>query len=84
VGATPAATADELVRHDPAGGPADVSRAVAWELGRLLALASPAFSRALYRYKREVVTAGAGTVPVLPPMGSVALLDALPGLEVPR
>jgi hypothetical protein len=84
VGATPAATADELVRHDPARGLADVSWAVAWELGRLLALASPAFSRALYRYKRDLVSAGAGRVPVLPLMRSAAFLDVLPHLVLPR
>lgn len=49
----PARTADGLLRYDADTGMFDVSYAAAWELGRLLALQSVAFSTALYAWKRR-------------------------------
>ena len=47
----PYANADAQVRFDPTTGMLDVSRAAAWQLGRLLALHDLAFATALYRWK---------------------------------
>ncbi len=46
--------ADQLLRFDPDLGMYDASYAVAWQLGRLLALRSRDFSVALYRWKKGV------------------------------
>ena len=48
----PVNAADALLRYHPAVGMFDVSYAAAWELGRLMALQSPTFSVALYRWRR--------------------------------
>jgi hypothetical protein len=83
--AAPAPTAEAAVRVDGTTGLPDVSHAVAWELGRLLALASPGFSRALHRYKRDAVATAAQAPPIAgPAMGSTAFLAALNDLELPR
>ena len=47
-------SADQLLRFDPNVGMYDVSYAMAWELGRLVALANKDFSVALYRWKKQV------------------------------
>ena len=48
-------TADALVRYNRSTGMFDVSYAAAWELGRMLALQSKAFSNSLYLWKRASV-----------------------------
>jgi hypothetical protein len=47
-------SADQLLRFDPNVGIYDVSLAVAWQLGRLLALHDSDFATALYRWKGKV------------------------------
>jgi hypothetical protein len=47
--------ADALVRYNTSTGMFDVSYAAAWELGRMLALQSKAFSTSLYSWKRASV-----------------------------
>jgi len=47
-------SADQLLRFDPNVGMYDVSYALAWQLGQLLALADRNFSTALYRWKKQV------------------------------
>lgn len=49
-------SADALLRFDPKIGMYDVSYAVAWQLGRLLALQDKSFSVALYRWKQEIAS----------------------------
>lgn len=51
----PSTSADQLLRYDPDLGMFDVSYAAAWQVGRLLALTSKEFSRALYRGKSRAV-----------------------------
>lgn len=51
----PARTGDALVQYNPATGLLDVSYAAAWELGRLLTLASRQVSTSLYLYKRQLI-----------------------------
>lgn len=53
---------DQAVRYDPENGLMDVSYAVAWETGRLLALASKAFSISLYNWKRAAAQKTAVTL----------------------
>lgn len=48
----PHRTADDLLRYDKKIGMYDVSYSSAWELGRLMALDSKAFSIELYKWKR--------------------------------
>jgi len=45
---------DQLLRFDPAVGQFDASYALAWELGRLIALQNKDFSVALYQWKKRV------------------------------
>jgi len=52
--APPIQDADQLVRFNPRLGLFDVSYAAAWELGRLLALQSKAFSTELFMWKRSL------------------------------
>ena len=47
-------TADELVRFDADRGMFDVTYSAAWEIGRLLALASKDFSVSLFQWKRLI------------------------------
>lgn len=47
-------SADQLLRLDPNVGIYDVSCALAWQLGRMLALSDKDFSTALYRWKKQV------------------------------
>ena len=47
-------SADQLLRFDPNVGMYDVSYAVAWQLGQLLALSNKDFSVALYRWKQQL------------------------------
>jgi hypothetical protein len=49
----PAGAADELTHYDPGTGMLDVSYAAAWQLGRLLALQSGAYSVALNDWRRS-------------------------------
>jgi hypothetical protein len=49
----PVHTSDSLLRYHEDIGMFDVGYAAAWELGRLLALQSSAFSTALYEWKRR-------------------------------
>ena len=49
----PVRTSDSLLRYHADIGMFDVGYAAAWELGRLLALQSSAFSTALYEWKRR-------------------------------
>lgn len=49
--------ADSLVRYRPGLGVFDVTYAAAWEVGRLVALASGSFARALIRWKHAAKTA---------------------------
>jgi hypothetical protein len=49
----PASNADSLYRYDPALGMFDVSHAVAWQLGRLLALNNPAVSMKIMRKRGD-------------------------------
>jgi len=42
---------DHAIRYDPGNGLFDMSYAVAWQIGRLLALSDPAFSQALYDWR---------------------------------
>ncbi|PSL29020.1 hypothetical protein [Chitinophaga ginsengisoli] len=46
--------ADQLLRFDPEVGMYDVAYALAWELGRLLALQNKDFSVALFQWKKKV------------------------------
>jgi hypothetical protein len=48
----PIASPDQVTSFDPTTGMLDVSYAAAWTLGRQLALQDPAFSVALYNWKR--------------------------------
>lgn len=50
----PIGSADAATRYDPDSGMLDVSYAVAWQLGRLLALQDKAYSSALYGWKRGI------------------------------
>ena len=43
--------ADHAIRYDPDDGIFDMSYAVAWQIGRLLALSDPAFAQALYDWR---------------------------------
>lgn len=49
----PVHASDSLLRYDATVGMFDVSYAAAWELGRLMALKSTAFSTSLYDWKRR-------------------------------
>jgi hypothetical protein len=49
----PVLSPDALLRYDPRMGMFDVSYAAAWQLGQLLALASRAFSIALFQWKQQ-------------------------------
>jgi hypothetical protein len=42
---------DHAIRYDPDDGLFDMSYAVGWQIGRLLALSDPAFSQALYDWR---------------------------------
>jgi hypothetical protein len=42
---------DHAIRYDPDDGLFDMSYAVAWQIGRLLALSDPAFAQALYDWR---------------------------------
>lgn len=53
----PFARADEALVLDPQAGLLDISYAAAWQLGRLLALASPSFADALQLYLDELRSA---------------------------
>ncbi|MCF8491398.1 MAG: hypothetical protein K9H18_19705 [Rhodospirillum sp.] len=44
---------DAAMRYDPATGIYDMSYAVAWEIGRLLALTSNAMAQSLYQWRRS-------------------------------
>ena len=50
----PVSCADELLRYDPDTGLFDVTYAVAWQLGRLLALQNHSFALALNRVRRAL------------------------------
>ena len=52
--ARPTASADDLLRYDPSTGMLDASYAAAWELGRLLMIATPRVSAALRAWKARV------------------------------
>jgi hypothetical protein len=45
-------TSDQLVRYDPDNGLMDITYAAAWELGRMLGLASKSYSIALSNWRR--------------------------------
>jgi hypothetical protein len=49
-----ASTADALIRFDAGNGIFDLSYAAAWEIGRLLGLASKSFARAISVYRRRL------------------------------
>jgi hypothetical protein len=91
----PYPTASAAITYDPDYGMFDVSYAVAWETGRLLALADRSFSEALVAWQREghrlidVILERGGDIPKLgldptqpDPAAERQLLDALRGYEV--
>lgn len=51
----PASNADALMRYDPVTGLFDASYAAAWQLGKMLGIASPHFHAEITRWKRSVV-----------------------------
>lgn len=59
-GLGPIEASDELLRYDPETGMFDVSYAAAWEIGRLLGLASASYASALYAWKRGAARAACG------------------------
>jgi hypothetical protein len=80
---------DHAIRYDPGNGLFDMSYAVAWQIGRLLALSDPTFSQALYDWRigqfrktnqavtrRSFVARSSGTI-ALPDTADELLADDL-------
>jgi hypothetical protein len=71
-------SSDQLLRFDPNVGMYDVSLALAWQLGRLLALSDLNFATGLVRWKKQV----AGQYRSV--LERVALASGFPGLLLPK